>query len=99
MKGHFVQFKRLLMFNLADGLEHVKEMLNERVKTNKKISQQKKGGEKNFILSNVLSLKMENWGGRGRSLCWAVRSEMLFLPPIKAFTSVLGLRVRGTSHT
>ena len=32
LKGHFVQFKKILKFNLADELENVKKTLNERVK-------------------------------------------------------------------
>ena len=32
LKGHFVQFKKILKFKLADELENIKKTLNERVK-------------------------------------------------------------------
>lgn len=34
--SHFVQVKRILKFNLADGLENIMELINEKVKTKKK---------------------------------------------------------------
>lgn len=35
MKSHFVQVKGILKFNLADGLEHIMELINEKVKKKK----------------------------------------------------------------
>lgn len=51
MKGHFVvQFKKILKFNLADGLEDIKKMLNERVKKKRKSTQKMEGKEIAFFL-------------------------------------------------
>lgn len=88
------------MFNLADGLEHVKEMLNERVKTNKQnISQQKKEGKRISFFLMHFPLKWRTSGGRCRSICWAVRSEMLFLPPNQSLYQCPGLEgKRHISH-
>lgn len=36
MKSHFVQVKGIFKFNLADGLEHIMELINEKVKTKTK---------------------------------------------------------------
>lgn len=83
MKSHFVQVKGILKFNLADGLEHIMELINEKVKKkNKKSSQEKKKEEEiTFFL-----------------MC-SEKQDAFFFPLIKALTSVLGLRVRGTSRT
>lgn len=47
--SHFVQVKRILKFNLADGLENIMELINEKVKT-KKNSQEKKRKKITFFL-------------------------------------------------
>lgn len=42
MKSHFVQVKGIFRFNLADGLEHIMELINEKVKKQKKIVEKKR---------------------------------------------------------
>ena len=57
-----------------------------------------KGGGRDGILPKALSLERKSWSGRCRGVCWAVRSEMRFLPLNQRLYRVPGLRVRDVSH-
>lgn len=59
MKSHFVQVKGILKFNLADGLEHIMELINEKVKNKKQKNSQEKKKEEEITFFLMCSEKQD----------------------------------------